>query len=230
MNLKNLNHKFIRSFGRRKTSAIKQTHQSLIDKYYSSRFFNPENISILVDNLLSLNQNIILEIGFGSGEHIFQQAKNNPNTIFLGADVWINGCSTLLSKCVGEDVSNVIILNDDVRHLLDLINQPIFSKIYVLFADPWHKARHFKRRIIGPNNLDLIASSLLQNSEIIFATDIQSYYDYALEALLENSYFDVDDEYIKNPFLMPKDHVKTKYQMKALSKGVDSKFIRAFKV
>lgn len=220
---------FIRSFGRRKTTSLTSSAKKILEDNYASIYFNNDNLAELVKKL-KLYDNITLEIGFGSGEYVVHQAVNYPDTTFIACDVWINGCARLLQKTNNNNLKNIIVFSDDVRFLLTEMQKPFIQSMYVLFPDPWHKKRHFKRRIINHNNLNLFSKYLNKDASILFGTDVDSYYEYALEAFESNNNFYLDEKYKFNPFNMPSDHLKTKYQLKAEMQNKKSKFILARKL
>ncbi|MDR1337579.1 MAG: hypothetical protein LBJ73_00945 [Rickettsiales bacterium] len=145
----------------------------------------------LVENLLpvllpvphSLRGEKILEIGFGNGEHLREVAIGNPDAIVIGAEPFINGVASLLSSIteIGDIVKpeyrNICIWPDDVRKLLSRISY-LLSAIYILHPDPWPKARHEKRRLLNADFLNLLASRLDADGQIIIGTDHHEYYDW----------------------------------------------------
>ena len=110
-----------------------------------------------------------LEIGFGDGEHLAALSQEMPECGFLGVEVYQNGVANLLTLMTGlkdgntEDLSrevnllpqrtdNVRVYDDDVRLLFDALPDAVFDKVYLLFPDPWPKAKHAGRRFINPDN------------------------------------------------------------------------------
>lgn len=156
----------LRFFGRRKGKAIKPSKQRLIDsllprlkptllskgeKYDMQTFFGIHP------------QEVWLEIGFGGGEHIAELAKMYPHIGFIGAEPFINGVASLLAHLNGshekptthlnleeERTDNVRIWPDDVRDLFPFFQDKLFQRIFLLYPDPWPKARHAERRRV-PN-------------------------------------------------------------------------------
>ncbi|NJO38875.1 MAG: tRNA (guanosine(46)-N7)-methyltransferase TrmB, partial [Rhizobiales bacterium] len=119
------------------------------------------------------HQRCWLEIGFGGGEHLAQQAAANPDVLLIGCEPYVNGVARLLSLI--EDADNVRVVIDDARLLLKALPERSFEKIFVLFPDPWPKARHRKRRIVNPETLADMARILKPGGELRLATDIMSY-------------------------------------------------------
>ena len=141
----------IRTFGRRHGKKISARQQWLIDNILPK--ISPLNES---DNTVK-----ILEIGFGSGEHLRELANQNPEKIIVGAEPFMNGVASLLSAITNittnevlSEYKNIRIFADDVRDLLRNTDSK-FEQIWVLHPDPWPKAKHEKRRLLNAEFLKL---------------------------------------------------------------------------
>ena len=86
-----------------------------------------------------------LEIGFGAGEHLIWQAKNNPDVEFIGSEVFINGIASLVSGISKESIENIRLWSGDGRSLIDSLPNEAVERVFILFPDPWPKSRHKKR-------------------------------------------------------------------------------------
>ena len=100
---------------------------------------------------------IWLEIGFGGGEHVSGQARRNPNIGVLASEVFYEGVAKLLGQIEDESLSNIRIWPEDGRELVDGLEANSIDRAFILFPDPWPKARHQKRRLIQPDFLDTLA-------------------------------------------------------------------------
>jgi hypothetical protein len=94
-----------------------------------------------------------LEIGFGSGEHLAWQAARNPGIGIVGAEYFVNGVAALLRQIEDRGLDNVRILQGDARPLMDALPAKCLARAFILFPDPWPKARHHKRRIVRRETL-----------------------------------------------------------------------------
>lgn len=121
-----------------------------------------------------------LEIGFGGGEHLAARAHQQPDTGFIGSEVFVNGVSKLLAAVEQEGLTNIRIYPDDVRDLLPCLPVACFDYVYLLYPDPWPKKRHNKRRFIRPENLAELHRILKPGGAFIFASDIADYVNWAL--------------------------------------------------
>ena len=221
-------------FGRRKGRTIHKTKQTLIDKFLPKIALNAdENLDL--KNIFSFKpEKLMLEIGFGNGEHLAGQAKNNPKCGFIGVEVFQNGVANLLNLITGikEGVNlpddsvleegrsdNIRVFSDDVRLLFKFIPDGSFDKIFLLFPDPWPKKKHASRRFINPDNLKELARILKKGGILRVATDHKVYKAWTLRRMSEDNNFvwtaKCSDDWRKAPF----DHVETKYQRKAIAEG-----------
>jgi tRNA (guanine-N7-)-methyltransferase len=124
----------------------------------------------------------ILEIGFGMGETTAKIAALRPDDDFLGIEVHLPGVGALL-KLIGENqLTNLrVIRHDAVEVLENMIAPNSLDGIHIYFADPWHKKRHHKRRLIQEKFVRLLASRLKAGGYLHLATD---WHNYAEQMLL----------------------------------------------
>lgn len=126
-------------------------------------------------------RDVWLEIGFGAGEHLAAQAAAHPDIGFIGAEPFENGVAALLARVQAEQLANVRVFPDDARLLLARLPGASIGRLFVLFPDPWPKARHHKRRIVGPATIPAFARILKPGAELRFASDDAAYVEWTLE-------------------------------------------------
>src|SRR5674476_604671 len=91
----------------------------------------------------------ILEIGFGMGDSTATIALAHPENDYLSLEVHTPGVGNLLKLIDSQQISNIrIIRHDAVEVLRDMIAAHTLDGVHIFFPDPWHKARHNKRRLI----------------------------------------------------------------------------------
>ena len=122
-----------------------------------------------------------LEIGFGGGEHMVHQAKANPGVGLLGCEPFVNGVAMCLGQIREADVENVRIHPGDVRDLLDVLPPASLARAFLLYPDPWPKAKHHRRRAVTPEYLVPLARAMAPGAALRIATDIPDYVRQALE-------------------------------------------------
>ena len=126
----------------------------------------------------------VLEIGFGMGGTTAAIAAAMPDKDFLGVEVHTPGVGSLL-KLIGEQgLTNLrLIQHDAVEVVNHMIAPGSLAGVHVFFPDPWHKARHNKRRLVQPAFVALLASRLAPGGYLHCATDWEDYAQQMLEVL-----------------------------------------------
>ncbi len=168
------------------------------------------------DTLFETAAEIWLEIGFGGGEHVSGQAAANPGVGLLASEVFFEGIAKLLGQIEDDALSNVRIWPEDARELVDGLAENSIDRAFILFPDPWPKARHQKRRIIQPDFLDALARIIKPGGRVRFATDVRSYADEALDRFLAHPAYTWTARSADDWRVAPQDHIQTRYQMKKL--------------
>jgi len=162
---------------------------------------------------------VSIEIGFGMGASLAEQAKNNPERNYIGIEVHRPGVGSLLVKMKELELSNIrVISHDAVEVIADMIPDSSIELVQLFFPDPWHKKRHHKRRIVKPTFVELLASKIRVGGHFHMATDWQNYAEQMLEVMQAsqgwNNCSDSDD-YIPQP----KDRPITKFQKRGEGLG-----------
>ena len=116
-----------------------------------------------------------LEVGFGGGEHMAHQARLNPDVGIIGCEPFINGVAMALGKLREAAVDNVAIYPGDARHLFDVLPPASLDRAFLLYPDPWPKARHHRRRFVTPEHLAPLHRAMKPGAIFRVATDIPDY-------------------------------------------------------
>ena len=157
-----------------------------------------------------------LEIGFGAGEHLLQQALANPHVGLIGAEPYEAGVAKLLSKIAGEPPANLRIHEGDARDILEALPEASLGRIFLLFPDPWPKTRHHKRRFIQSEMLDQLARVMKSGAELRVASDDAGYVAWTLERALAHPAFAWMAERANDWKTRPPSWPQTRYEAKAL--------------
>ncbi len=209
----------MRTFGRTGGRPLSQRQQRLMDEMLPKIAVDIANQQDDFDpNALFTSEydTYWFEIGFGGAEHLIGQAKNNPNVGFIGAEPFLEGVAKALVQIEETQVENVRLHADDARQVLKKLSDNSLDRVFIMFPDPWHKARHHKRRIIQQDFLKTLSRVLKPQGQIRFATDWENYAEWTLEQFQESNDFKWTADNIKDCTTPPKDHVTTRYQVKGL--------------
>ncbi len=167
-----------------------------------------------------------LEIGFGGGEHLVWQARHRPDVGLIGCEPFEDGIVKVLTAIEDDGLSNVRIHPDDARAILRWLPDASVSRVFVLFPDPWPKARHRKRRLVNPATLAEIARVLMPGGELRLGTDIGDYARTMLVALETTPDLVWMATCAADWRHRPDDWPPTRYEQKALREGRRCTYLR----
>ena len=159
-----------------------------------------------------------LEIGFGGGEHMVHQAVTNPGVGLIGCEPFINGVAMLLGRIREAGAGNIRIHPGDVRDLFDVLPEASVAKAFLLYPDPWPKARHHRRRAVTPEYLVPLARVMAPGAELRVATDIPDYVRQTLEEVPRHGFSWLAERPADWREAWP-DWTRTRYEAKALREG-----------
>ena len=197
----------LRSFGRIKSRPIKPRQAALLDTLLPKIAFDPAT---------PLTGETWLEIGFGGGEHLAEQAARHPDVGLIGAEPFVNGVASALRHIDERGLANVRLHQGDARDVLSALPDASLSRVFILFPDPWPKARHHKRRLIQPETVAELARVLRPGGRLRFATDWADYANRALETFLASPHLRWTAGRADDWRVPPPDHVTTRYEEKRL--------------
>ena len=197
----------LRSFGRIKARPIKPRQAALLDTLLPKIAFDPAE---------PLIGETWLEIGFGGGEHLAEQAARHPEVRLIGAEPFLNGVASALRHLDERGLTNVRLHQGDAREVLQQLPDASLTRIFILFPDPWPKARHHKRRLVQPDTVAEFARVLRPGGSLRFATDVADYANQALETFLGSPHLRWTAERADDWRVPPADHVTTRYETKRL--------------
>jgi tRNA (guanine-N7-)-methyltransferase len=211
-------------YGRTKGKGLRDSQQAYLDEDLASLSpgpvdwdANPERTPLDLAALFG-GREVWLEIGFGGGEHLVHQAARNPGIGLIGCEPYINGVAMLLGKIRTAGVTNLAVHPGDVRDLFDVLPDASIAKAFLLYPDPWPKARHHRRRFVTPEYLEAMARVVRPGAEFRVATDIPDYVRQTLEQVPAHGFewlAQGPDDW-RTPWA---DWLPTRYEQKALREG-----------
>jgi tRNA (guanine-N7-)-methyltransferase len=212
-----MSHPPLRSFGRIRSRPIKPRQAALFDTLMPTvRLPVPAEGLINVAALMPGAAEAWLEIGFGGGEHLAAQAARRPNALMIGCEPFLNGVASALRHIDEQGLKNVRLHDDDARAVVAALPDASLDRVMILFPDPWHKARHNKRRLIQPEFAAEMARVLKPGGRLRFVTDWKDYAGWALERLIATPGLVWMADEKADWTVAPEDHVVTRYEEKRL--------------
>jgi tRNA (guanine-N7-)-methyltransferase len=208
-------------FGRRKGKQLRPGQRQALETVLPALLIDlnqppPEALGALFE---TPEATFRLEIGFGGGEHLLHEARGHPQVGFIGVEPFENGMAKAVTAIAREGIRNVRLYDQDAGPLLDWLPAESLERIDLLYPDPWPKKRHFKRRFVNAENLKRIARCLQPGGTFRFASDIESYVEWTLDAAAENDALWLEGD-ASNDHAEPwADWPGTRYEAKAIREG-----------
>jgi tRNA (guanine-N7-)-methyltransferase len=207
-------HPHMRSFGRLKSRPIKPRQAALMDSLLPAlrcplEPFDPRALALAATE-------VWLEIGFGGGEHMAAQAARRPDILSMGAEPFLNGVASALRHIDEQALANVRLHDGDVRDLIARLPVASLDRVFILFPDPWPKARHNKRRLVQAELIAELARVMKPGAALRFATDWADYADWTLARMTASPAFAWNAERADDWRVPPADHITTRYEEKRL--------------
>ena len=149
----------------------------------------------------------ILEIGFGNGTSLAAMAEKNPEQDYIGIEVHRPGVGNLLLQVEKSGLTNLRVMNEDAVDVLNkMIADESLDAVYLFFADPWHKTRHHKRRIVQEDFVQLLRKKLKVSGVFHMATDWEAYAKHMMRIMNATEGYENTagkDQYLPRPDYRP---------------------------
>lgn len=211
-----------RLYGRTKGNTLRPRQQLLLEAVLPRLRLDPARAFDPLAAFPRRPQELWVEVGFGGGEHARAQAAANPTAGLIACEVYENGICSLLSALVPEGgeaaaplPANLLIWDEDARILLRQLPPGSLSRLFLMFPDPWPKARHAKRRFMHPDNIALVARAMRPGGEWRIATDDPTYQAWTETVLAGQALFSAALPATRRPPGWP----PTRYEQKAIRAG-----------
>ncbi len=214
-------HPFRRSeafFGRRKAKNLSNPQQKLLNDLLPKLQFDisrpaPQN---LYEVFAHKPEKIVLESGFGGGEHLIHQALTNPDVGYIGVEPFVNSMAKALTAIEENNVKNIRLYNEDATELLDWLPANCIDRVDLLYPDPWPKKKHWKRRFVSQKNLTRFAKVLKKNGTFHFASDIDTYINWTLNHCEAHPNFEWQAKTASDWHTPYENWTRTRYEAKAI--------------
>lgn len=211
-------------YGRIKGKTLKQSQRGYLDEDLAALSPGPVDWDVNPDRTpldpaaIFGGRPVWLEVGFGGGEHMVHQASRNPDVGIIGCEPYINGVAMLLGKIRKAGTDNVAVHPGDVRDLFDVLPDASIDRAFLLYPDPWPKARHHRRRFVTPEHLAPLARVLKPGAVFRVATDIPDYVRQTMQQVPRHG-FTWTARGPEDWRVAWDDWVSTRYEQKALREG-----------
>ena len=206
-------------FGRRKGRKISKKGHELIENLLPLVKLDLSKNLDYLDNLVVKKSPVLLDIGFGGGDFLYQISRKKPKWNFIGIELYLNGIVSLLRKIEGKKNLNLRIIVDDARKIIKDFKSNSISIITLLFPDPWRKSRHKSRRFIQLETVKQLYRILKPGGRLIISSDDEVMQTWILQNVINYKLFHWKAESVQDCFTFPKTFNKSKYLIKAEKGG-----------
>ena len=164
-----------------------------------SRNFNEiERIPFLFEMFGDPKLKLHLDIGCAAGEFLFDLALVNTNWNYLGIEIREKLVKNAKLKVIEREIKNLYFIFGNANNILNDVQSKFIIKnlksISFNFPDPWFKKRHYKRRVIQPEFINILSNSLQKGALIFVKTDVKDLFDYMDLTISSNFTFKTVDK------------------------------------
>ncbi|MBD2256592.1 tRNA (guanosine(46)-N7)-methyltransferase TrmB [Pseudanabaena sp. FACHB-2040] len=139
-------------------------------------------------------QPLHIDIGCGKGIFVTQMAALQPDWNFLGLEIREPLVDQALRRRDEAGLTNLHFLfcnvNTSLQGLIESFPMPSLQRVSIQFPDPWFKKRHQKRRVVQPELVNAIATSLPAHGQVVLQSDVQEVAEDMVERFSEHTAFD----------------------------------------
>jgi tRNA (guanine-N7-)-methyltransferase len=208
----------IRSFVRR-TGRQTPSQQNALKELWPDAAIEYSDDLLDIPSVFGRTAPVVLEIGFGNGDTLVQQAAERPDRDFIGIEVHEPGVGHCLLRARDSSVDNLrLSMHDAIEVLGHQIPLDSLFRVNLYFPDPWPKKRHHKRRIVQPGFLALVADRLKDGGTLNIATDWANYAEHIDAVFSQSDRFDCLERR-EHDGDQPFDRPRTKFERRGLKKG-----------
>jgi tRNA (guanine-N7-)-methyltransferase len=167
-----------------------------------------------LDTLFGRRAPRVVEIGFGMGASLIEQAEARPDTDFIGIEVHAPGVGKLLDEADKRGLTNLRVYREDALAVLErCLPEASLDTVQLFFPDPWPKKRHHKRRLVQPAFVELVRTRLRLGGTLHLATDWTPYAEWMAEVLAAAPGFTNTADPETSPFVpRPESRPLTKFE------------------
>lgn len=159
---------------------------------YPERIFLEQDLADDVScfkQALTQYQDVICEFGSGSGEHILELARRNPNSAVIGFELRFKRVVKTIEKATRANLANVFIVCGYAQNAVNFLVENSVKEVYVNFPDPWEK--RIKNRLLNELFLSDLNRLLVENGKLSFKTDHLEYYQAVLALVKDSKLFEL---------------------------------------
>ena len=185
-------------------------HVNPLSKHFTKTEIIPPLKEIFKDPKLPIH----LDIGCASGDFLFELALENNNWNYLGIEIREKLVKNAKLRVSEKFIRNLYFIFGNANNIFnDSHSKFLFKNIRSIsfnFPDPWFKKKHYKRRVIQTEFINLLSDAMQKGSFIFIKTDVKELFDHMEFTILNNLNFrKLDYETIQNFEIFNPNAIKT---------------------
>jgi tRNA (guanine-N7-)-methyltransferase len=163
----------------------KEVRLRLISEFLSNIYNTSPNIS---------HKKVNLEIGCGHGHWLASFAEKKGDEVFIGIDLITKRIDRALRKVKNDNIQNLFFLKAEATEFLSALHPSLLlSQCYIMYPDPWPKARHHKRRLINESFLNQLAEKSTSDAQFFFRSDHIEYFQWTTQITKSSCCWEISD-------------------------------------
>ena len=192
----------------------------------SKNFYEIERIPSLIEIFSDPKLNFHLDIGCASGDFLFDLALDNTSWNYLGIEIREKLVKNAQLKLGEREIKNLYFAFGNAFNILnDVQNEFIIKNLKSIsfnFPDPWFKKRHYKRRVIQPEFINLLSNSLRKGSLLFIKTDVKNLFEYMDLTITNNFNFKkIEEKDISNSERFNPNKIKSNRERYVIDNGLE---------
>lgn len=143
---------------------------------------------VKISELFSSNGPITVDYGCGEGAFVLAMAERHPEQNFLATERLVGRVEKVCKLAARNGLRNIRVLRLENLYTAKFILPPeSVATSYVSFPDPWPKRAHQNRRLVQPEFISAVHTTLLPGGELRLKTDDLPYFRWMEKVIAESS-------------------------------------------
>lgn len=164
------------------------------------------------------HERVVLDVGFGVGESLVDEASRHPQDLFVGVEIMKSGIATALKEIAGRGLQNVRVVRCDATRVFRQLPVNSIDEVLVGFPDPWLAERDAGRRMLRDDSLLQLHRCLRVGGKVVVRTDVSAYADYVRSLFaspMHRGQWEKTADLQYAPACSPGERATSKYELRA---------------
>lgn len=133
---------------------------------------------------------LTLDLGSGRGEFLIEQARQQPDRLFVGIEIHWKSVWDAANRAAAADLDNVRFVRADLRRVLVKVPNQTIEEAWVLFPPPALEKKRLKNDLLSAPMLEHLGRMLADRAALRFVTDHPDYFAQKVAALRASGCFE----------------------------------------